>query len=111
MAARQYFGGGFTGFGLIPGRPDDSFGFGLAWTWLNRDPNAARFFFHDTPREMGGTMVLPGSHLRRINEAAIARYQNFVGQQAMACPAGSLLICHHGVWHCGQPNRTDRART
>jgi hypothetical protein len=69
------------------------------------------FFFHDTPREMGGTMVLPGSHLRRINEAAVARYQNFVGQEAMACPAGSVLVCHHGIWHCGQPNRTDRPRT
>ena len=54
---------------------------------------------------------LPGSHLRRINEFAIARYQNFVGQEAMACPAGSLLVCHHGIWHCGQPNRTDRTRT
>jgi len=69
------------------------------------------FFPHDTPREMGGTMVLPGSHLRRINEAAIARYQNFAGQTAMACPAGSLLVCHHGIWHCGQPNLTSRPRT
>ena len=69
------------------------------------------FFLHDTPREMGGTMVLPGSHLRLVNEAAIARYQNFVGQSAMACPAGSLLVCHHGIWHCGQPNLTDRPRT
>lgn len=69
------------------------------------------FFLNDTPREMGGTMVLPGSHLRRINEAAIARYQNFVGQQAMVCPAGSLLVCHHGIWHGGQPNLTDRPRT
>jgi Phytanoyl-CoA dioxygenase (PhyH) len=69
------------------------------------------FFLHETPREMGGTMVLPGSHLRQVNEAAIARYQNFVGQQAMACPAGSLLVCHHGIWHCGQPNLTSRSRT
>jgi ectoine hydroxylase-related dioxygenase (phytanoyl-CoA dioxygenase family) len=69
------------------------------------------FFFHDTPREMGATMLLPGSHLRRVNEAAIARYQNFVGQAAMACPAGSLIIVHHGIWHCGQPNLTDRPRT
>ena len=69
------------------------------------------FFFHETPREMGGTMVLPGSHLRRVNEAAIARYQNFVGQTAMDCPAGSLLVAHHGIWHCGQPNLTDRPRT
>jgi hypothetical protein len=69
------------------------------------------FFPHETPREMGGTMVLPGSHLRRVNEAAIARYQNFVGQKAMVCPAGSLLVCHHGIWHCGQPNLTGRPRT
>jgi hypothetical protein len=69
------------------------------------------FFPHETPREMGGTMILPGSHLRRVNEAAIARYQNFAGQTAMACPAGSLLVCHHGIWHCGQPNLTGRPRT
>jgi hypothetical protein len=69
------------------------------------------FFPHETPREMGGTMVLPGSHLRRINEAAIARYQNFLGQAPMVCPAGSLLVCHHGIWHCGQPNLTKRPRT
>jgi hypothetical protein len=69
------------------------------------------FFPHETPREMGGTMVLPGSHLRRVNEAAIARYQNFVGQMPTVCPAGSLLVCHHGIWHCGQPNLTERART
>lgn len=69
------------------------------------------FFFHDTPREMGGTMLLPGSHLRLVNEAAIARYQNFIGQLAIACPAGTLVVVHHGIWHCGQPNLTDRART
>jgi hypothetical protein len=69
------------------------------------------FFFHDTPREMGGTMILPGSHLRRVNEAAIARYQNFVGQLPIVCPAGTLVVAHHGIWHCGQPNLTDRPRT
>ena len=66
------------------------------------------FFLHDTPREMGGTMVLPGSHLRRINEAAIARYQNFVGQQAMACPAGIAagLPPRHLARRPAQPDRT-----
>jgi hypothetical protein len=68
------------------------------------------FFFHDTSREMGGTMVLPGSHLRRIHEGEIGRYHNIVGQLPMVCPAGSLLVCHHGIWHCGQPNFTDRRR-
>jgi len=78
------------------------------------DPRAAFdiqlfFFFHDTPREMGGTMILPGSHLRRVHESDIARYQNFLGQLPMVCQAGTLLVCHHGMWHCGQPNFT-RAR-
>jgi hypothetical protein len=69
------------------------------------------FFFQDTPRPMGGTMILPGSHLRRVNESDIARYQNFVGQLPMVCKAGSLLVCHHGIWHCGQPNLTTTRRT
>ena len=69
------------------------------------------FFFHDTPREAGGTMILPGSHLRRVNESDVGRYQNFRGQVATVCKAGTLLVCHHGIWHCGQPNQTDRPRT
>ncbi len=36
MIANEYFGAGFTGFGLIPNRPVDSIGTGLAWSWLNR---------------------------------------------------------------------------
>jgi porin len=36
MIANEYFGAGFTGFGLIPDRPVDSIGTGLAWSWLNR---------------------------------------------------------------------------
>ena len=68
------------------------------------------FFFHDTPREMGATLFLPGSHLRRVHQGEIGRYHNIVGQEVMACPAGSVFACHHGTWHCGQPNRTDRRR-
>jgi hypothetical protein len=68
------------------------------------------FFFQDTPRAMGGTMILPGSHLRRVNESDVARYQNFVGQVPTVCNAGTLLVCHHGLWHCGQPNITGTRR-
>jgi len=35
LPVNQYFGGGVTGFGLVPGRPADSLGFGMAWSWLN----------------------------------------------------------------------------
>jgi porin len=45
MLARQYFGLGLTGFGLVPSRPNDTMGCGLAWAWLNPDPDAGRFFF------------------------------------------------------------------
>jgi hypothetical protein len=69
------------------------------------------FFFHDTPREAGGTMFLPGSHLRRVNEQDISRYQNFRGQMPTVCRAGTVLVAHHGIWHCGQPNHTDQPRT
>lgn len=68
------------------------------------------YFPHDVPLEMGGTLLLPGSHFRRINEAEVSRYQNFLGQIPMVCEAGSILVLHHGIWHCGRQNRTDRMR-
>ena len=37
LLAHRYFGLGLTGFGLIPGRPADTIGGGLAWSWLNRN--------------------------------------------------------------------------
>ena len=68
------------------------------------------YFPHDVPLEMGGTLVVPGSHFRRINEMDIARYQNFLGQMPMVCKAGTLLALHHGMWHCGRRNQTDQVR-
>ncbi len=37
MRAQKYFGVGLTGFNLIPGRPAESIGGGLAWSWLNKN--------------------------------------------------------------------------
>ncbi len=45
----QYAGFGLTGLGLIPGRPFDSMGVGLAWSRLNDSPFAAAFFAPDAP--------------------------------------------------------------
>ena len=58
---------------------------------------------------MGGTMVLPGSHLRRVNESDDRPLPELRRPVPTVCPAGSLLVCHHGLWHCGQPNLTRRA--
>ncbi len=68
------------------------------------------YFPHDIPLEMGGTLLLPGSHYRRVNEMDIARYQNMLGQVSMVCKAGTILVLHHGIWHCGRQNKTDKKR-
>ncbi|MGL4542356.1 MAG: phytanoyl-CoA dioxygenase family protein [Polymorphobacter sp.] len=69
------------------------------------------YYPHDVTRDMGGTRFLPGSHLRQVSEAAIARYQNIRGQQHMVCKAGTLLFIHSGIWHGGGVNHADRTRT
>lgn len=70
----------------------------------------AFYFCHDTPDEMGPTLVLPGSHLRRVNTASIGRYKNIVGQRRLACKGGTVVIMHHGIWHGAQPNHTEVTR-
>ena len=68
------------------------------------------YFPHEVTAQMGGTRFVPGTHLRVVSEAAISRYQNIAGQQHMVCPAGTLLFMHHGMWHGGGANRSDRLR-
>lgn len=68
------------------------------------------YFPHDITPEMGGTMIVPGTHYRRINENDIARYQNMLGQIQMVCKAGSILALHNGLWHCGRQNKSDKNR-
>lgn len=68
------------------------------------------YFPHDVTPEMGGTLIVPGSHFRRINEMDIARYQNIVGQIQMVCKAGTLMVVHHGIWHCGRQNKSNQRR-
>jgi hypothetical protein len=70
----------------------------------------AFYFSHDTPREMGPTLVLPGSHLRRVNTESIGRYKNIIGQRQLATKAGTIVFMHHAIWHCAQPNYTDQTR-
>lgn len=66
------------------------------------------FFMEDTTPEMGGTLLLPGSHLRPAPD--LSRMQNVVGQVSTVCPRGTLLVTHQGIWHAGQPNRSNRKR-
>lgn len=69
------------------------------------------YYPHAVTPEMGGTRFIPGTHLRKVSEAALGRYQNIRGQQHMICEAGTLLFLHSGLWHGGGVNRSDRTRT
>ena len=54
---------GLTGFGLVPGRPKDLMGCGLAWGWLNTDPGAGAFFFPEVPGPNGTALSVSFSQL------------------------------------------------
>ncbi len=69
------------------------------------------YYPHAVTREMGGTRFIPGTHLRKVSEVALGRYQNMRGQQHMVCEAGTLLFLHHGIWHGGGVNVSDETRT
>jgi hypothetical protein len=69
------------------------------------------YYPHKVTREMGGTRFVPGTHLRKVSEVALGRYQNIAGQQHMVCEAGTLLFLHNGLWHGGGVNHSDRTRT
>ena len=68
------------------------------------------YFSHDAPEEMGPTLVLPGSHLRRASNMSISRYKNILGQRQLAGKAGTIAFTHQAIWHCAQPNKTDTTR-
>jgi hypothetical protein len=68
------------------------------------------YFPQTTPDEMGPTLVLPGSHLRSVRYGSIAHYRNIVGQKRLSCESGTVVVVHADIWHCAQPNHTDRRR-
>ncbi|MEV7597093.1 phytanoyl-CoA dioxygenase family protein [Kitasatospora sp. NPDC089797] len=68
------------------------------------------YYPQDVTLEMGGTLSVPGSHLRRTNESDTGRYQNLRGQDRLVCPAGTVVFLHHGLWHGGRRNDSDTVR-
>ncbi|MFC5908418.1 phytanoyl-CoA dioxygenase family protein [Streptacidiphilus monticola] len=68
------------------------------------------YYPQDVTLEMGGTLSVPGSHLRRVNETDTGRYQNLLGQDRLVCPAGTVVFVHHGIWHGGRRNDSDVTR-
>jgi hypothetical protein len=65
------------------------------------------YYPQEVTLDMGGTLSVPGSHLRRTNESDTGRYQNLRGQSRLTCPAGTVVFLHHGIWHGGRRNDSD----
>nr|WP_236070582.1 phytanoyl-CoA dioxygenase family protein [Streptomyces polyasparticus] len=68
------------------------------------------YYPQEVTLEMGGTLSVPGSHLRRTNETDTGRYQNLRGQDRLVCPAGTVVFLHHGLWHGGRRNDSETVR-
>lgn len=68
------------------------------------------YYPQDVTLAMGGTLSVPGSHLRRTNETDTGRYQNLRGQSRLVCPAGTVVFLHHGLWHSGRRNDSNVVR-
>ena len=68
------------------------------------------YYPREVTLEQGGTLSVPGTHLRKINQTGIGRYQNLAGQTRLTCPAGTVVFLHHGIWHGGRRNDSDVAR-
>ena len=68
------------------------------------------YFPHEVEDNMGGTRYIPGTHLRRVHESQIARYQNMKGQKRVTCPSGTVFIFHHGIWHGAGSNQSKKNR-
>jgi porin len=72
MFATRYVGLGLTAFGMIPGRPADSFGAGLAWSGLNRNggnrPDEALIQVYDQIQVFGSFYLQPTLTFRRTRD-------------------------------------------
>ncbi|HCK10840.1 MAG: phytanoyl-CoA dioxygenase [Gemmatimonadetes bacterium] len=68
------------------------------------------FFPMDTPDEMGGTFLIPGTHFRNVRTGEISGYQHMVGKVWASCPAGTVYVWNTRVWHGARSNHTDQHR-
>ena len=64
----------------------------------------------DTPDNMGGTFLVPGSQFRNVRTSEIGIYHHIRGKIWATCPAGTMYVWNTRVWHGARSNYTDRDR-
>mgnify|MGYP001326622671 CR=1 FL=1 len=68
------------------------------------------FFPHDVSLNMGGTLIIPSSHFRKVSGNIIKRYHNIINQEIITCKAGTLYFVHHNLWHAARSNLSNKDR-
>ncbi len=66
---------------------------------------------HAVTADMGGTLLVPGTHFRRPHDNNHYRYQHMRGAIQLTCPAGTIVAWHGALWHAGRPNHSQQPRT
>ncbi|MEE2659219.1 MAG: phytanoyl-CoA dioxygenase family protein [Candidatus Latescibacterota bacterium] len=64
----------------------------------------------DTPDEMGGTFLIPGTQFRNVRTSEISIYQHMRGKVWANCEAGTMFVWNTRVWHGARSNHTDKDR-
>ncbi|HJP30608.1 MAG: phytanoyl-CoA dioxygenase family protein [Candidatus Latescibacteria bacterium] len=64
----------------------------------------------DTPDEMGGTYLIPGTQFRNVRTGEIKMYQHMRGKVWANCKAGTVYVWNTRVWHGSRSNHTDQDR-
>ena len=64
----------------------------------------------DTPDEMGGTFLIPGTQFRNVRTSEIGIYQHMRGKIWASCKAGTMYVWNTRVWHGARSNHTDKDR-
>ena len=58
----------------------------------------------DTPDEMGGTFLVPGTQFRNLRTSEIDIYQQMRGKISATCPTGTIYVWNTRVWHAAHSN-------
>ena len=64
----------------------------------------------DTPDEMGGTFLVPGTQFRNVRTSEIDFYQQMRGKIWATCPNGTMYVWNTRVWHGARSNHTQQDR-
>ena len=64
----------------------------------------------DTPKELGPTEFLPGSHLLFSLQPWMRHYGNIRGSVSTAAPAGSIFLTAYSIWHRRTSSTADEIR-